>query len=54
MELFNENLERPYSHQLDDEYVRQLGSLGIVDALIDAQPTLSHEEDSVWVIRSNN
>ena len=54
IERFDESLERPYEPSLDDVYVRQLGALGIVDALIDAVPTMVHPEDDTWVVRSNN
>ena len=48
-ELNYESMERKIDKVLDAEYINQLGSLGIVDALaFDCPTSTEHPLDSVW------
>lgn len=52
MERFDESLERPIDPVLDAEYIKVLGSLGLVDATIYNAPVdTPHPEDERWAVQ---
>lgn len=50
MERFDEKLERPIDPVLDAEYIKMLGSLGLVWANVNESKSTDRPDDSVWPI----